>query len=84
MYDLMLRLVGKNCEIQTIDNYYEGTVKEVSGNVLVVFDKFEEKDVYVNLLQCVSVCEDDNEIKKDRPKKKGLFSRKNDMDLEDM
>ena len=74
MYDLLLRLVGKTCEIQTVDNYYEGTVKEVNGNVLIIFDRFEEKDVYVNLMQ----------FKKDKPKKKGFFSRKNDMDLEDM
>ncbi|MBQ7756294.1 MAG: hypothetical protein IJX42_04965 [Oscillospiraceae bacterium] len=84
MYDLLLRLVGKTCEIQTVDNYYEGTVKEVNGNILIIFDRFEEKDVYVNLMQFISICEEDSEIKKDKPKKKGFFSRKNDMDLEDM
>lgn len=78
MYNLIIRLVGKTCEIQTVDNYYEGLLKEVDGNVAVIFDIYEEKDVYVNLVQMISICEDDSAIKKEKPKKKGLFSRKSD------
>ncbi len=82
MYDLITRFIGKKCEINTVDDYFEGVVKEVSGNVLVVFDEYEEKDVYLNLIQLISICEEDSEIKKEKPKKRGFFSRKDD--LEDM
>ncbi|MBE6837489.1 MAG: hypothetical protein E7509_05835 [Ruminococcus sp.] len=82
MYDIITRLIGKKCEIHTVDDYFEGLLKEVTGNVAVVFDEFEEKDVYINLLQMISICESESDIKKEKPRKKGLFNRKTD--LEDM
>lgn len=81
MFDTLLELVGKYCEITTsVEDYYTGIVKRVEGNVLVVFDEYEEKDIYVNLFHLVhaEVCDD----KTQKPKKLRLFSKKDS--LEDM
>lgn len=82
MYDIITRLIGEKCEIYTVDDYFEGVLKEVIGNVAVVFDEFEEKDVYINLLQMQSICKEYSEIKKEKSKKKGFFKRK--VNSEDM
>ena len=76
MYNLLRELIGRKCEIATsTEDYYEGVIRRLDENVLVVFEEYEEEEIYLNLLHVVSVspC-----IEEEKPKKKGFFSRKDD------
>lgn len=83
MYNLLNELSGRKCQISTsTDDYYEGEIRRFDGNILVVYEEYEEEEIYLNLLHVVSVTPCAEEPVTEKPKKRGFFSRKDD--LEDM
>lgn len=77
MHELLLELVGKNCEVKTHEDYYEGTIIKIQGDWLVVVDGFEQKECYINIRHIDSIIPNNEELGGEKEKKKGLFRRKN-------
>lgn len=80
MFSLYNELVGKRCEITTTEDYHEGILVKLHQNVAVVHDEFEEKDIYLNLYQVVSIHESPAVESDLKSAFKGIFKRKNDLE----